>query len=45
MCKDVQPKRVDNPIPQPIHPMNGFTLVELLAVITIIAMLGGMISP
>jgi prepilin-type N-terminal cleavage/methylation domain-containing protein len=45
MCKDVQPKRVDNPIPQPIHPMNGFTLVELLAVITIIAMLAGMISP
>ena len=45
MCKDVQPKRVDNPIPQPIHPMNGFTLLELLAVITIIAMLAGMISP
>ena len=45
MCKDVQPKRVDNPIPQPIHHMNGFTLVELLAVITIMAMLAGMISP
>jgi len=45
MCKDVQPKRVDNPAPESIHPMNGFTLVELLAVITIIAMLAGMISP
>jgi len=45
MCKDVQPKRVDNPAPDSIHPMNGFTLVELLAVITIIAMLVGMISP
>ena len=45
MCKDVQLRREDNPVPRPIHCQNGFTLVELLTVITIIAMLAGMISP
>ncbi|NCZ53777.1 type II secretion system protein [bacterium] len=45
MCKDVQLRREDNPVPRPIHYQSGFTLVELLTVITIIAMLAGMISP
>jgi len=45
MCKDVQIRREDNPVPRPIHYQNGFTLVEILTVIAIIAMLGGIISP
>jgi len=45
MCKDVQLRREDNPVPRSIHYQNGFTLVELLTVITIIGMLAGMIAP
>ena len=45
MCKDVQLRREDNPVPRSIHGQNGFTLVELLTVITIIGMLAGMIFP
>jgi prepilin-type N-terminal cleavage/methylation domain-containing protein len=45
MCKDVQLRREDNPVHRSIHCQNGFTLVELLTVITIIGMLAGMIAP
>lgn len=45
MSKDEPPKRVVNFFSGPVRSPYGFTLVELLAVVTILALLAGLVSP